>query len=952
MMRFKRGVPVLGLVWIASLMASSPSLAQDDDTEVVRARAYIALADELYSLAEGYADELVRIFAKRSSGAGAYTPGTPADPIPITGTGTTYTDEELRTIEKYNAVVEEAKQNYEKLFGADYSFAGTDPMVLPINFTYLKREAYFKWSILQQGFLSGGHRVRGANLYAVNADFKKDLLERTGQIVEEVRRLDEEARRLRNDYNAIKRARVDENGALVGIDESRLQAQNYSLDTQSQIRQYQGQMESLDLQQGSESEDIIAKTKILYPAQDLFQRRWTSLMNVKATGGTSDFVTVQANWNYEDAKTNAITGSFPPGSYLLIRASGKWVPKGIISGGAVHPVTSIPPKNYFGFFGIRYGDLGQINFGLNEYDALVAQQLQSGALDADANGLSITTQESVTEAVERTRTDSSSVSVGAQASAGFSLFGNGVTVTASASTGHTDETRNSKGRSKSQGVTTGYKIANADMPTAVVGSLIAFVDWPGRNPADVQPIFVGSSGMIQIPNDAPPTDVVLYLMQNDAAGHHGQSTGSVNVEISTTSSFASYMPTFVNWLERGCNNSNADGTEVSDCGFKAILDKVAFQKDPQTFARSALNVFLQSVNPPGPFAKYISDIVEASVSLEMANRELELAIQRSEQTKISAMTARSAYEASQDKAQVTEELVESIQRRADYATQKGPLLAAAVRYYEDEIANVEVLRSHVLARLKRYLGLTIDSFNYLYLTDFKIQGEATVGFEGDFYKQKLDILVDQITNIDVQDDLLNPNRGYLVQDLSAEQVAELKAKGTTGLVLKPEDFFCKGYGIEDQVRVHIEKVGYLLDIDPINEQRFFKNPNTRRVAIRTTHSNSNVHYDLFGNVIEYYLPSQTKDIYGYSQRVLTDYHSDYVELGLSNAFQRASFRNTSYASSWILELLDRQSFDLSYLNGVKFVIYFTSTEARDGKTLQNCTAAPIGRGVQRGSWTP
>ncbi|MCC7442716.1 MAG: hypothetical protein IT285_13860 [Bdellovibrionales bacterium] len=934
----------IGTIVVAlALSALSANAAElNEETQVVRARAYIALADELYREAQRVSDTLVDLF----EGKVIEIPESPET------AGFSFEEFEIALIERRAALVEEAEASYERLFASDFGVVGAEAFRLPINYKFLKREAYDKWVSIREGFTFGAHRVRGANLYAVNADFKKDLLERTAQIVDEVLRLDQESRRLRQQLTDFRLAQVSAEGELIGLEETRLQTQNYSLDVQTQVRQYRGEVDSLDKQSIEENKEVEAKLAILGPARQMLARNWTNLMNERTTTSGSNVHQVQASWDDLTARANPVPGDIRPGSYLYVKASGQWTPKGIARGGILRPITSTRAMRYFERTKAKWGEATQpiARKELTKFDKQIIDALKVGKLLAGPDGFQVSDNETVSKVKTKTNTETSS-SPSVSVSIPF------LPISVSSGGGSSTSSSSSSSRGREQGISVEFRSANTYLPEAPVGGLIAVITWPGLLPEEELLQYVGFSDVIKVPTiaeGAPATGIQVFFLANDWDGKiDGEGTGFLNVETTQNVAFETFAGAFSDWLDRGCD-TNADGTEVENCGFQAILDKIAFQRDPQAFGRAAVNMFMQhaGIGPSNAFRPILTEVVEASVSLEVANRDLDMAVHRTEQTAISAMTAKGNLEDSQRKVQNTAELVETILRRQELMTKKrAPLLAAGLRFYEDELAALEALRAHALARLNRYMANTIDSFNYLYLTDFSLQGEALPGFDGQFYKEHLDLLTDQVLNIDVQEDLLNPNRGFITYDLTPAQVQEIKDTAQTAFTLRAEDFFCKGFGIEDQVRVHIEKVGFLLDVNAADEPDFFVNPNVRRMSIRTTHANSNHHWDLDGERVEYYLPSQTKEIHAYPLRVMSDVNSDFIELGLSNLFSRASFRNTSYETSWILQVLDGENFNLDFLNGVKFVVYFSSTEARGGLILQTCpVTAPLTSTIQAGKW--
>src|SRR5690606_15841914 len=117
-----------------------------------------------------------------------------------------------------------------------------------------------------------------------------------------------------------------------------------------------------------------------------------------------------------------------------------------------------------------------------------------------------------------------------------------------------------------------------------------------------------------------------------------------------------------------------------------------------------------------------------------------------------------------------------------------------------------------------------------------------------------------------------------------------------------------------------------------------------------THGLENTFYDFLGNEVEYWMPSQSRDIQGYSTRILVDANSDYYELRDKRYFERLSFRKTSLASTWQVEMKDPailmyEPSDVTYSNpllkGVKLVFWYNSTETQGQTLINSCLASPI-----------
>jgi hypothetical protein len=911
----------------------APAFA-DDDSEVVRAQAYISLGDELANLGEENADKLS---ASLQNG------------VVLDGSGNyQLTTAQQAVLRDHDALVAEAQSWYLKVFGRQYGIADTEQFSLPLGFQFLNRDAYEKWTALSKGFLSGANRRKNANLYAVNADFKSDIIAKTSSIVAELQRLDSEARRIDQEYRTFRVAQSDASGNAIGIDTSKLQAENYSLQAQTQLQQYTGQGRSLGVQLSDEAKSVAAKDAIVGASRELFRTNWSNLMDVDVmTGGAPEAVTIPAT---SDAYIEAASG-LNGGDVVYIEASGRWQANGVAQNGCFGPGTTcyleysaaLPSGTYWNWLTPQIGAPGSLT-AVNGYPSMdtvtlgpIFNSLINKLNYCDPNGYFLSASDSV----------SSSTSTGQSLNGGLSYTNSGIGINIGGSISEGE----GYGRGTGQAVTIGFRTANAELPDATLGSLVGRLTGVGLSEPDLKKFLVGSNIAIKIPEGA--SNVSIWLIQNDVINKHSENLGSLNVKITKSVSFASYVPAFWTWFNKKCTVNPVDGSKT-DCGFASIIDSIAYETNPQLLADTALanfiNTYPSELQPvPDVFKSLMSGAVKSALSLAMANRDLELALAQSEQTSIAKNTAEASADIVTQQINATAELVGLIQKQKGSAQRTTALIAAGREFYENELSNIEKLRNYVTARLHRYMQISHDSYNYRYLDNLKLTGSAQPGYEGDFYSKALQSLIDRAADDDATNDAANPNRGFLVYQLPANQLAQLKETGKTSFSLNPELFYCQGYGIEDQVRIHIEKVGYLLDINPANEQNFFSNVNIRRMALKTTHGNSNSFHDLQTKVTDYYIPSQSKEIYGYSTRVLTDHHSDYAELGDSNLFQRRSFQNTSYVADWTTQILDMTNYNLEYLDGVKFVIYFSSTEASNGAVLKTCTGGTF-RKVQRGHW--
>src|SRR5690606_4470789 len=122
----------------------------------------------------------------------------------------------------------------------------------------------------------------------------------------------------------------------------------------------------------------------------------------------------------------------------------------------------------------------------------------------------------------------------------------------------------------------------------------------------------------------------------------------------------------------------------------------------------------------------------------------------------------------------TKDIISTYQRRQGTIRAKEILLDTSRKFYEDELVSLNVVREKNLERIRRYYSLALSSYNYLYLDNRNLEENASQYHEGEYYSEQIDLMNDLILEITTINDLLNPNRGFVVYQLSPDELKALQ----------------------------------------------------------------------------------------------------------------------------------------------------------------------------------
>ena len=557
------------------------------------------------------------------------------------------------------------------------------------------------------------------------------------------------------------------------------------------------------------------------------------------------------------------------------------------------------------------------------------RKIANEALDAGAEGYYFSFSDSYGESAGMS--DSFGINLG------VSYF-----VSAGASTGVGSSTGTSRGIS--QGGTFGLKLKTTVMPSASVGAIIgSFCDVnPNSNPA-CEKFVIGNTSFFKAPENT--SGLTLWVTPNDKSGSFGSNTGSMQVNVRKSVKFANLVSQFDSWLLKECDENGYD------CGLGAILENIAYIPNPFVAATSSFEKEFPDMPEGGK--KILLEIINYLVELQVIARDIKAKELSMELNGAKAALCTDQKELALVKLDTTKKIISTYSRREQNAETKKMLLDVTKRYYEEELAQINQVREKNLQRIKRYYEFVINSYNYLYLDNFESHGEMSPYYEGNYFKGQIDLIKDLIFEITSINDLLSPNRGFVVYQLSKDELTKLQnadyREREVQLRLSANEFFCQGFSLSDQSRVMIEKVGVLLDIDPAREYLFFKNPHVRSTKVDLVHGSENRFFDFLGKEIEYWMPAQKRGVNGVSTRVLVDNDSDYLSLRDNRYFDRLSFRKTSIFSTWRVGLNDPKirmyedsdtTFSNPLLQGVKLVFWFNSTENQNEEPINQCLVSP------------
>lgn len=896
------------------------------DLDVLIARTALALGDEYSKVSTKYELELAAIL---SDNPNALTSDIEDAPTGLTSTKEKFESYKSLALSEYSIVFcEENCPDVIELTGLE----------LPLSYAYLEREAFTKHQMLLNGVNSAGQIGKYSPIYAVNSNFEEHLLGRFTRLVADQQKMDTEARRLTNTLVQLRNGYVENDGEVIGVEQGLLQQSNYSLDAQTQAEGYQSCIETETLTDNFEKSELQSAMAQLETVQKSLKARFDKIYDsVYANAANDKLVTVQANLGWQEQ-----TYVFSANDRILVTATGRWNVKGAITNFQTsHLYVSSKIKDEKGFLdSIKRNIAKVINPIGSAIEAITniilkpnAKILKSLAADSKPAFNKIRQgMDATPEGYYISFSHGQSTGESSSTSLGISFIG---------SLGVSDG--ESSGTSAGTGGSYGIKLTTVAVPSIPVGALIG--SFCAGNPDSnefCEKFYIGAGGVFEVPADIEGKN--LWLRANESSAFSANK-GSLQVKVQKQSSFLSLYQQFEDWFSDECDSNGYN------CGLGHILENIAYIPDPFVTAKTAFDLQFPDFPPEAVtiFHSYINSFVEAQVALkDLKTREHSREINF---TKIA--TCKSQLELTRQKIENTSELVATYARRQQGAETKRALLEAAREFYEVELAGLNNVREKNLDRIKRYYALTIGAYNYLYLDNLKVEESAQRLFEGDFYKTQIDNLEDLILEITAVNDLLNPNRGFVVYDLSPEELASLQNPDyrlrKTQVRLSYNDFFCQGFNLENQSRVMIEKVGVLLDIDPAREHLFFKNSNKRSTQLQLAHGLENRFYGFDGKEHEFWMPAQKRNVAGYSSRILTDANSDYFDLRDARYFERLSFRKTSFATTWQVDMLDpairmHEASDVGFTNpilkGAKLVFWFNSAETGGELNLNQCLQSP------------
>lgn len=918
------------------------------DLDVLLARTSLALGDEYSKIATNLQENLKALLSENPS----LLASTPESELPeaYVYLNNEYTNFKDLALSEYSLVFCESNC---------LSAIPEDGLELGGEHQFLRREAFTKYDVLSLGAANYGNVGRYATIYAVNSNFEDHLLSKLIKLVENQQRLDEEARKLFSLQNQLQSAYIDNSGELVGIDQQLLREENYTLDTQTQITGYQGCISSETAEDKFEKDELLKSMKQIDILQKNARDHFESIFDVSyQTPGGNALFSVNANEEWQEVDLN-----FNNSDRVMISATGSWNVRGaVIDFQPSHLYTGSEIVSKIGFFsGIKkaftaiVSPITDIAFSLvgslikpeprvleqlSQSNKPAFDKIRSG-LDAPPTGYSFSFSES----------QNAGVSDGSSNSVGVNLFEGMLSL------GRSESVGSSSGTGVSTGGAYALKFTTTSEPSFAYGALIgSFCDVDPATNSECDIFLIGNATLEELPESGASSQK-LWLRANESS-NVSQNIGALQVSVKKQSTFKTYWDEYYDWFNDECDESG------SNCGLGYIIENIAYIPNPYVVAKASL--VKRFPNFPNEVLDLILQQVNYFIEMKIAARDVKTKELSRELHFTKIANCKDQLKNSQEKISTTKELVATYQRRIQSVETKKILLDTTRNYYDSELAAINNVREKNLERIRRYYALTVSSYNYLYLDNFKVENEPTPYYEGNYYRDQIDIMEDLILEITTINDLLNPNRGYLIHQLTQEELATLVnpdfRQRSLQVKLDYNDFFCQGFNIENQARVMIEKVGVLLDIDPAREHLFFKNPNRRSTQLQITHGLENRFYNFNGNEEEFWMPSQKRNVAGYSTRVLVDANSDYFELRDSRFFERYSFRKTSFATNWNIQMLDPSvrmyedsdtNFENPLLKGAKLVFWFNSAETQGENPLNQCLIPPYEmNGLVNGSTRP
>lgn len=915
-------------LFVISLFSSAVCFASELD--VLMARTSLALADEYAKLSTEAQAKLAQEYQLHPES----TPLSQQDDI---------SDLAQKYKADYEKYKDQALKEYQIIFCTQDCQAPfpANGLQLSTQYNFLKREAFTKYDQLSRGSNTFGTISEYSTIYAANSNFEDHLLAKVNKLIELQQRLDQEARRIHLSTIELEKAYVDQSSEVIGIDQALIRDSNYLLDTQTQISGFQSCVQSETLESNFEAQEIkktldqlatLEKNKNNY-FSDIFSNSYED-----ASSNQVFKVFAASGWTEIDVPISA-------GGSVLLSASGYWNVRGALDG-------------------IRSDDLywGNNSWipgrGFDQDMLMMSNPLTSISVEPDPVYYPTIPLETVVEEWDFVITMSNRIKLGMESSPeGYFLsYSTGLSEGTSSGTSMTAGLNigplsfgggvsegTSSGTSVGQGGTYGLKLRTTDYITAPLGALIG--SWCDETPTatNCEKMFIGRGGAFSVPS--PLNGKKLWVRANDKDSLAYTNKGSIQLQVASRRTFLDQWTQFNEWYEKPCDENGVD------CGLAIIIENVAYTPNPQVTIKSALLKRFPGFSPQ--VIEIIMNHLNYLIEMKVAQKDLKMKELSAELHHTKIANCQDQLNTSLEKMNATRDLIATYERRTQNVRTKNALLDTAKRYYDSELAAINNIREKNLERLKRYLALTISSYNYLYLDNLKLEGEATPYFEGDYYNNQISLMEDLISEMTAVNDLLNPNRGFVVYELSPTELKELQSPDSrirkTNVSLNYNDFFCRGFNIENQARVMIEKMGVLLDLDPVREYLFFKNPYRRSTQVILDHGLKNDFFDFSGNAREFWMPAQKRNIAAHSTRILADSNSDYMQLRDSNFFERTSFRKTSFSTDWHLEMTDPglrmyEESDIlkqnPILKGVKLVFWFNSTDFQGEGVINECLTSP------------
>jgi hypothetical protein len=929
-MKFNKKVHLYFSIFLA--FACQPSLANDIDT--LLAKVSIALGNEYLKTAAVYSDSLQSILENNP------------DVYSNSATSSDVSELYQSTLASYELFKSLALGEYGAVYCLENCPDGESPLKLDFSSAYLRRDALTRADLAasDQGLkaLTGKY----STLYSSNTEFQDHILYRLKGMVTEQEKLDEKAREMNSRYHQALSSYVDNSNEIVGIEQSLLKEENYNYDNQTQITNYQSciDKESLSDQfEETELKNAIAQYDILKRNLDNHFDKVFDISFDQPGSGSSTTVHAVLGWQQQQF-------SFAPNEDIYIQAYGKWNVKGACSsysrgdlflgrsgnenlrGFSLSNVISGALNPFLGIAN-AVGDLFSpeevLDQKLEDSSKAAFDQIVNKDLRTSAMGYNFSFSSSYGTS------SGNSVSQGQNIGASFSYF----------SFGQSSGTGQSAGSSQGNGTSGTYelRLKTTSSPENAVGSLIGSFCDSDPDVAGCPSFYIGTNMIVRVPADIGTKK--LWLRANDHVASTSNNNGSMTVHVKKHGKFQNYWAQYLDWQEQECDS---DG---QNCGLKAILENIAYIPNPFQVAKS---VFIKKFPEfPQEVTSLILEEMNYLIELKVIAKQLKAKDLSRELHGVRIAACKEQLGLTEKKVSNTKDMIRLYRKLEQGTETKKLILEMTRRFYQEELIGINRVRKMNLDRLTRYFAMAVNSYNYLYQQNFDLQGEPQEYREAEYYQNHLNVMEDSILEITAENDLLNPNRGFVVHQLTKEELKPLldpdHRNRRAQFRIDFNEYMCRGFNLNDQSRVMIEKVGVLLDLDPTREHLFFSNTHVRNTKFSIVHGSENRFYDFNGNEVEFWMPSQKRKINGYSTRVLVDSDSDYYVLRDSKLFDRASFRKTSFSTTWRMDMLDAalnmyEESDTTHsdpiLQGVKFVMWFNSADLQADQPINQCLNAP------------